>query len=229
MTLVLVQTPAIFKILAEHKENQTVFTPAPTSNTPIINILVSFSFLSLLGEHHFQAHGWVSYVGILIPLFPLSFSPISGRRSGNVSEFCDLQEVTSLDFSVFIHRMGTVRTDESPHGAPESHSSGVSQGCCQWSSGSWGQAWCEWLEQSGSQRGPSSVAREGGGDRETGTRTALSLSGLPVTNLLAAEWGPDTFPQVSGHDCSLPIGPESINWEGGCREQAAWDVKSLLA
>lgn len=151
------------KILAEHKENQTVFTPTPTSNTPIINIFVSFFFLSLLGEHHFQAHGWVR---ILIPLFPLSFSPIAGRRSGNSSEFCDLQEVTSLDFSVFIHRMGTVRTDESPHGAPESHTSEVSQGCCQCSSDSWGQDWCEWLEQSGSQRGPRSVTRGGGGDRE---------------------------------------------------------------
>lgn len=74
----------------------------PIFNTPIINILVFFSILCPFGGH--AAGGGVGFLcGSLIPLFPFSFCPISGRCSGNSSEFCDLQEVTSLDFCLQPH------------------------------------------------------------------------------------------------------------------------------
>lgn len=75
-----------------------------------------------------------------------------------------VSSMTFNDFSVFIHIMGM--TDELPHGASESHTSEVSQGCGQCGSDLWGQDWWEWSEQSGSQSGPTEQPGRVGKDKE---------------------------------------------------------------
>lgn len=77
-------------------------------------------------------------MGVLTPLFPLSLGLLSGRRSGNSSEFCDLEEVTSPAFCLHPYN-GDAMTHGSPRNDPESHASEESQGHCPCSPDLWDQ------------------------------------------------------------------------------------------